>query len=128
MEVAAKKFELESGILEEINEQVKMRDDLYSYPSSRAQDDGYFPYCTIKFESISNRNDTTQFQPQEQKPVPVNATPDGGTISLNSELSELSTSCAASTLHSSMGLLESSTAAPNNVRNSALVIVRPFLF
>ncbi|KAM7258501.1 hypothetical protein ACFE04_014242 [Oxalis oulophora] len=53
MEVAAKKFELQAGILEEIQRQAINHDDLYSYPLSNTfEEDGYTPYCEINYESL----------------------------------------------------------------------------
>ncbi|XWS38787.1 hypothetical protein CRYUN_Cryun19dG0160400 [Craigia yunnanensis] len=51
MEAAAKKFEQEDAISEEIERQPENGDDLYSYPlSNKFQtdvEDGYFPFCEI---------------------------------------------------------------------------------
>lgn len=133
MEVAAKKFEMEGGILEEINQQAKRGGDgLYSYPSSnmsrRIEEDGYFPYCTIQFESIPEYGNLTPNESQEFEPNSHYA--DllySETINLNSEVSETSTSCVVSTFYSSAERLESAS-VPNNVRFSSLVITLPCLF
>ncbi|XVE65333.1 hypothetical protein DITRI_Ditri07aG0172600 [Diplodiscus trichospermus] len=51
MDAAAKKFEQEVAVLEEIERQAENGDDLYSYPlSNKLQtdvEDGYFPFCEI---------------------------------------------------------------------------------
>lgn len=111
MEIAAKKFESEAGIFEEINRQPKSSDDcsLYSL-SNRVQDeDGYFHYCPIDFDLISKSNETTPHnQGQEYEPV----------SRLNSEVSEISTSCVASTHYSSTELTGSPITHPNNVKYS----------
>lgn len=132
MEVAAKKFEMENRILEEINQQSKGGDDLYSYPlsntSHRDEDDGYFPYCTINFESIPKHSDRAQNQSQVLDHVSCNATmSNSGTISLYSEVLGTSTSCTTSNLRSHPEPVESSI-APSNVRYSSLLIGLPFVF
>lgn len=52
MEAAAKRFEQEDGILDEIIKQIKADNNMYSYPLSnmfqKAEADGYTPYCEIK--------------------------------------------------------------------------------
>lgn len=120
MEVAAKKFEMEGGILEEINQQPKRGGDgLCSYPllnmSRRIEEDGYFPYCNIQFESIPEYGNLTPNESQEFEPNSHYA--DflySETINLNSEVSETSTSCVVSTFCSVAERLESAS-APNNV-------------
>ncbi|XP_028754703.1 lysine-specific demethylase JMJ706 [Neltuma alba] len=58
MEAAAKRFEQEDGILDEIVKQIKADSNIYSYPLSsmfqRAEADGYTPYCEIKFEPVES--------------------------------------------------------------------------
>lgn len=121
MEVAAKKFEREDRILEEINQQSK--DNLFH----RVEDDGYFPYCTINFKSIPKLSDTTQNQSLELDDVSCSASMlNSGTTSLNSEVLGASTSCTMSTLHSRPEPLESSI-APSNVRCLSLLIALEFI-
>lgn len=54
METAARKFEREGGILEEMIEQTKSNQDLYSYPLSnlfqKAEEEGYSAYCPLTFQ------------------------------------------------------------------------------
>lgn len=125
MEVAAKKFEMEAGTMGEINQQAKSGDGLYSYPSlniSSGIEDGYFPYCTIKPVSIPTFGDTAENESQELEPVSrIAPMLNSGTISLNSDVSETSTSCVALTLCSLAEPLESASAS-NNVRYSSLLI------
>ncbi|KAK2427681.1 lysine-specific demethylase [Trifolium repens] len=56
MEAAAKMFEQEDGILDEISKQSKSDRDMYSYPLSdmfqRAEANGYEPYCELKLDSM----------------------------------------------------------------------------
>ncbi|XP_058777485.1 lysine-specific demethylase JMJ13-like [Vicia villosa] len=56
MEAAAKMFEQEDGILDEIGKQSKSEQNMYSYPLSdmfqRAETSGYEPYCELKFDSM----------------------------------------------------------------------------
>ncbi|XP_038888623.1 lysine-specific demethylase JMJ706-like isoform X2 [Benincasa hispida] len=53
METAARKFEKEGRILEEILERTKSNQDLYSYPLSnlfqKAEEEGYSAYCSMTF-------------------------------------------------------------------------------
>lgn len=56
MEAAAKTFEQEDGILDEISKQTKSDQNMYSYPLSdmfhRAEANGYSPYCELKLDSV----------------------------------------------------------------------------
>ncbi|KAJ8754400.1 hypothetical protein K2173_002851 [Erythroxylum novogranatense] len=68
METAARKFEMEDEISEEIQSHAKSDDDLYSYPSSNTIQgvvDGYSPYCDINFEFTAQIAATTLYQTQE---------------------------------------------------------------
>ena len=53
METAARKFEKEGRILEEMLERTKSNQDLYSYPLSnlfqKAEEEGYNAYCSVTF-------------------------------------------------------------------------------
>lgn len=63
MEAAAKRFEQEDVILDEIIKQTKADKNMYSYPLSnmfhRAEADGYTPYCEIKFDPVTEFNTRT---------------------------------------------------------------------
>ncbi|XP_027360817.1 lysine-specific demethylase JMJ706-like isoform X2 [Abrus precatorius] len=121
MEAAAKMFEHEDGILNEISKQTKSDQNMYSYPLSnmfqRAEANGYTPYCELKLDSViefyttpehSTNNNQQEYSTQTQsvfrhcsenhKPV----------------VSEVSFSSAASTLCSLSEPLES-TFGPKNV-------------
>lgn len=54
LEAAAKKFETDDEVIDEIRRHEEGGDDLYSFPSSSKiqsiVDDGYYPYCEISFE------------------------------------------------------------------------------
>lgn len=56
MEAAAKMFEQEDGILDEISKQSKSDQNMYSHPLSdmfqRAEANGYEPYCELKLDSM----------------------------------------------------------------------------
>lgn len=56
MEAAAKMFEQEDVILDEIGKQSKSEQNMYSYPLSdmfqRAETSGYEPYRELKFDSM----------------------------------------------------------------------------
>ncbi|XP_028805975.1 lysine-specific demethylase JMJ706 [Neltuma alba] len=56
LEAAAKRFEQEGGIVDEILKQTKGDNNMYSYPLSnmfqRAEANGYTPYCEIEFDPV----------------------------------------------------------------------------
>ncbi|XP_054825026.1 lysine-specific demethylase JMJ13-like [Prosopis cineraria] len=56
LEAAAKRFEREDGIVDEILKQTKGDNNMYSYPLSnmfqRAEANGYTPYCEIEFDPV----------------------------------------------------------------------------
>lgn len=114
MEVSARKFEKEAEILEEVNRQARNGNDLYFYELSKLSkrvDDGYSPYCEIKFKlNCDLRASVTATEDRLQEL----------TRSLSPEVSE-TTSCVASTLCSLAEPLGGSTRA--TVRNSSLQIV-----
>lgn len=119
MEAAAKKFEQEGGILEEIHRLARGSDNLYSHPFScmfeRAGEDGYSPYCEIPFEMKPDLYVTTGDESQEAEHVADRQPPwNYGKENTKFEVSEAPLSCAASTLP-----LESTV--PNNVRSSSLI-------
>lgn len=117
MEAAAKRFEQEDGIVDEILKQTKGDNNMYSYPLShmfqRAEANGYTSYCELEFDSI----------------IEHYSTPDQATINeghslqsqhvlrrypdLKPEVCEISFSSAASTLCSLSELVESSCASKN---------------
>ncbi|KAJ7943867.1 Lysine-specific demethylase [Quillaja saponaria] len=105
MEAAAKSFEQEQGILDEIQNQAKTDGNIYSHPLSnmfqRAEEDGYYPYCEIKFEPIQD--------PVSHSQSILRCCPED----LRSEVSEVSLSCAASTLCSFPETFKSPFSAKN---------------
>lgn len=119
MEAAAKKFEKEEGILEEIRRHAKSGDDLYSYPSSNkfqsVIEDAYSPYCEINFE-FNTGTAATQDHLQEVS----RSTFICSVGNFRPELSEASISCAASTL-CSFGEPAESSSASDNVRSIFLI-------
>jgi hypothetical protein len=126
MEAAAKKFEQGGGgISEEIHRHARSGNDLdsprFSYMFQRAEEDGYSPYCEIKFELNPQLSVTTQYLSQEVECV-ADSQPvlSSAKENMRSEVSEASVSYAASTLSSSVEPLESSS-VPNNVRSSSLI-------
>ncbi|XP_022717426.1 lysine-specific demethylase JMJ706-like [Durio zibethinus] len=102
MEAAAKKFEQEDAISEEIERQAENGDDLYSYPlSNKFQtdvEDGYFPYCEVnvvlnpEIAAIT----TTMGHPLEQRQPTMSC----NTGNFRPELTDAFSSFAASTLYS----------------------------
>lgn len=123
MEAAAKKFEQEGGILEEIHRQARSGDNLYSHPLSymfqKAEEDGYSPYCEIEFELNPELPVTTADQSQDLECVADSHTMlSSGKESIKSEASEVSLSCPASTISSSVEPFESSP-VPNYVKRNA---------
>lgn len=123
MEAAARKFEEEEGVLEEIKGQGQNGDDLYSYPlnlSQMAEEKGYSPYCHINFELNPELTGTTEItgttQDQSQEPAPGSH----GAKCSSPAVSECSISCVASTLCSFSEPLECLHAS-NNVRSSSFL-------
>ncbi|KAJ7953409.1 Lysine-specific demethylase [Quillaja saponaria] len=117
MEAVAKRFEQEEGILEEIQNQAKSDGNIYSHPLStmfqRAEENGYSPYCEIKFESIDELCMTSD---QSQNRDPISHSQSilrSCSEDLRPEVSEVSLSCAASTLCSFSETLISSSATKN---------------
>ncbi|XP_043808489.1 lysine-specific demethylase JMJ706 isoform X3 [Manihot esculenta] len=119
MEAAAKRFEKEDGILEDIRQKTRSGDDLYSYPASNKYlsvlDDGYSPYCEINFDFNADIaaiiQDHSQYSNQ--------STSICGTENFRPEASGTSVACSASTLCPSGELTESSSAANNKVHGWA---------
>ncbi|KAH8521536.1 hypothetical protein H0E87_002539, partial [Populus deltoides] len=113
MEAAAKKFEKENGILEEIRRQANIGDDLYSYPLSikfhSVPEDGYTPYCGKSFDfnsetPVISRECLQEFRESKNK---------YGIENFRPEYSEASVSCAASTLCSLGEPVESFSTSDN---------------
>uniref|UniRef100_A0A2P2LCK7 JmjC domain-containing protein n=1 Tax=Rhizophora mucronata TaxID=61149 RepID=A0A2P2LCK7_RHIMU len=118
MEAAAKKFEREDGISEEIGQQNKSCDDLYSYPLSDmfqgGVDDGYIPYCAINFEFSSEITSKAQ----DHLPDLSWSTYTHGHENLRPKISKPSSSYTASTL-CACGEPGESHLVSNNVRKQA---------
>ncbi|XP_061343061.1 lysine-specific demethylase JMJ13 isoform X2 [Gastrolobium bilobum] len=122
MEAAAKMFEQEDGILDEIRKQTKSDQNMYSYPLpnmfQRAEANGYSPYCELKLDSVIEFYTTPVLSANNQE---------CGTQSqfvfrhcsenYKPEVSEVSFS-AASTLCSLSEPLESSTSSKNAEGNT----------
>ena len=113
MEAAAKKFEKENGILEEIRRQANIDNDLYSYPLSikfhSVPEDGYTPYCGKSFDfnsetPVISRECLQEFRESKNK---------YGIENFRPEYSEASVSCAASTLCSLGEPVESFSTSDN---------------
>lgn len=104
METAARKFEKEGGILEEILERAKSNQDLYSYPLSnlfqKAEEEGYSAYCSLAFRLNPDLDDIDGSYSQEKESYPTKqALTSGAAEIFRTEMSE--TSCSSK---------------PNNVR------------
>lgn len=128
MEAAARKFEMEAGVLDEINHQARSSDDLYMSELfnvfQRVDEDEYSPYCEIKFElscELSRRTTHGQSQQQEHPSCMVTML-NSGAINSSPEVSEISTSCVASTLCSLAEPLEGSTERANVSYSSLLIL------
>lgn len=126
LELVARKFELEGNILKEINQQAKSDYDLYPYPLSNTfqsgeEEDGYSPYCEIKFEFNPG---TTGFHPYQQEPISSAPTSHIRTPSSSTHLSESST-CTESTHQSSVEQLKGSRTG-DNVRYNLLIFMAAF--
>lgn len=122
MEDAAKKFEQEDGVLEELSKQTETDQNMYSYPLSdlfqRAEANGYVPYCELKLDS-----DFEFYTTPEQSNNQECATQSVFRHSSENykEVSDVSFSSAASTLCSLSEPLESSS-APRNVISMTMVL------
>ncbi|XP_028951612.1 lysine-specific demethylase JMJ13-like isoform X2 [Malus domestica] len=122
LEAAARKCEKDDSMLEAIRGLAESGDDLYSYPlnlSLSAEDNGYSPYCEIKFELNPELTGRTQYRSHE----PETGSHGGPMLRSDADysspaVSEGSLSCAASTLCSLLEPRES-LSAPNNVQGNA---------
>ncbi|KAF2308817.1 hypothetical protein GH714_020307 [Hevea brasiliensis] len=116
MEAAAISFEKEDRVLEDIQQQVRSGDDLYSYPASNkflsVIEDGYSPYCEINFDF----NTETAVTLQDQSQYRNQSTFICGIENDRPEVSETSVACSASTLCPSGELIESSSAANKGLK------------
>ncbi|XWS49520.1 hypothetical protein CRYUN_Cryun12cG0010000 [Craigia yunnanensis] len=118
MEAAAKKFEQEDSISEEIERQAENGDDLYSYPFGNkfqtVVEDGYFPFCEINValnpEVVAIT--TTMGQPLEHR----QPTMSHDTGNFRPELTDAFSSFSASTLSS---FVEQVGYSPKNVQGLA---------
>ncbi|KAI5327483.1 hypothetical protein L3X38_026879 [Prunus dulcis] len=122
LEAAARKFEMEDGMLEEVKGLGENGDDYYSYPLisfQSTEEKGYSPYCEIKFELNPKLTGTTHYRSQEPEPgshgQPMLSC---GAKCSSPAVSDGSLSCAASTLCSLLEPRES-LSAPNNVQGNA---------
>ncbi|TKY58547.1 Lysine-specific demethylase JMJ706 [Spatholobus suberectus] len=76
MEAAAKRFEQEVGILNEILKQMKSDKNMYSYPLSNmfqiAEANGYTPYCEMKFDCVFDFYTTPKLSTNNQDEARAN--------------------------------------------------------
>ncbi|CAN1173571.1 Lysine-specific demethylase JMJ13 [Linum perenne] len=90
MEVAAKKFEEEDSILQEIQDLSRSSDDLCSYPSSytcqNVTKDEYTPYCHIKYEFYAHSSSTNRSAPIN----PIQSRTSSGIDSLGNGVADVS--------------------------------------
>ncbi|XP_038687784.1 lysine-specific demethylase JMJ706-like isoform X2 [Tripterygium wilfordii] len=97
MEAAAKNFEQEDGILEEILQLTKSGDDLYMYPAPYMcqgfVEEGYAPYCEVRFSMNENSTLANSGEPIHHQP-----TLNKSTRKFRPETSDSSISCAALSL------------------------------
>ncbi|KAK6934954.1 JmjN domain [Dillenia turbinata] len=111
LEAAAKRFEQDDLILQEINKKSKDGDNLFCAPNTipLAEEDGYVPYCEIKFEGGPENSSPVQDQPQNMElssiSQPLFVT---GTENFATEVSEASVSFSASISSPLLGQVESS--------------------
>ncbi|XP_057978405.1 lysine-specific demethylase JMJ13 [Malania oleifera] len=118
MEAAAKKFEKEDGILQEIQEHIKCGDDLFGLSNllPNAEEDRYIPYCEISFTLNSAVVTTSQDKLRQLKCNSSNQSTLGSTReNSRTEVSDASFSSAALTFCSFLEPVESSS-LPNNVQ------------
>ncbi|KAF2316117.1 hypothetical protein GH714_041194 [Hevea brasiliensis] len=119
MEAAAKSFEKQNGVLEEIQRQERRGDDFYSYPTSNkflsVLEDGYSPYCEINFDI--NAETAAKFQDWSQDHR--QSTFICGIENFRPDVSETSVACSASTLCPSREPIESTSVANCTVKGWA---------
>ncbi|XP_065879943.1 lysine-specific demethylase JMJ13 isoform X2 [Euphorbia lathyris] len=143
MEAAAKIFEKEDEIIEEIKRQAKTGDDLYSYQSSNmfptVLEDGYTPYCEIHFDCNTVSSATFHDQSHDlnqtavtckaQNPRPEGSGTSTSTLCSSEELIEHSSetnNISKAKSDSAMGNLESkfSSEVSNGMHESSLSLSR----
>ena len=122
MEAAAKKFEQEEKIFQEI-QHAKSEDDISPLSdmfSISEEEDGYYPYCEMDFGLVAEIPAATQAESLELEESSHSQPPfNRGREYCRTETSDASLSCAASTLCSFLKPVESSS-IPKNVRFSSL--------
>ncbi|KAF8412601.1 hypothetical protein HHK36_000570 [Tetracentron sinense] len=118
MEAVAQKFEQEKDILQEVRQQVECGGDLCLQLNmfSCTEENGYTPYCDIKFE-LNPEIDITNHGQWKDLDCGSHSQPmmSSDKEIIKTDVSDASLSCAASTLCSFLGPVESSS-FPNNVR------------
>ncbi|GAB4834777.1 hypothetical protein Ancab_033045 [Ancistrocladus abbreviatus] len=122
MEAVARKYEREDRILGKIQESVGS-EDLYSLQKMLlyTEEEGYSPYCDLNFELYPDV-DPTETQLEKMEFISNEVISTTGTENVRSNMSDISPSCAASTLSYFQGLSNNSS-LPNNVQNHASSIV-----
>lgn len=121
MEAAAKRFEQEEEIFQEI-QHAKSDDDISPLSDMFliSEEDGYYPYCEIDFGLVPGIPVATQDEsPELEQSAPSQPPFNSGREYFRTEMSDASLSCAASTLCSFLKPVESSS-IPRNVRFSSL--------
>ncbi|KAK7360918.1 hypothetical protein VNO77_02936 [Canavalia gladiata] len=123
MEAAAKRFEHEDRVSNEILKQIKSDKNMYSYPLSnmfqRAEANGYIPYCETKFDCVPNFYTTQKQSTNNQECVIQSQFVSRHCFeNLKPEVSAVSISSAASTLCSLSKPPEMSSFPHNNKGNA----------
>ncbi|KAI4328034.1 hypothetical protein L6164_020430 [Bauhinia variegata] len=118
LETAAKEFEREDGVSDEILKQIKGDKNMYTYPLSnmfqRAEANGYTPYCEIKWDPVMEFDSTLDQSTNNQEHVPPSEFISRHcSEDLKPQVSEVPFSTAASTLRSLSEPLDT-TSAPKN--------------
>lgn len=118
MEAAAKMFEQEDGIPDEILRQSQSDQNMYSYPLSnmfrKAEANGYTPYCELKLDSVVEFYTTSEQTTNKQECGTQSQFVFRHSLEYRiPEVSEVSFSSAASTLCSLSEPLETSSALKN---------------
>lgn len=120
MEAAAKRFEQEEEIFQEI-QHAKSDDDISPLSDMFliSEEDGYYPYCEIDFGLVPGIPVATQDEsPELEQTAPSQPPFNSGREYFRTEMSDASLSCAASTLCSFLKPVESSS-IPRNVQGDA---------
>ncbi|KAJ1431075.1 Zinc finger, C5HC2-type [Sesbania bispinosa] len=109
MEAAAKMFEQEDGILNEINKQTESDQNMYSYPLSkmfqRAEANGYSLYCELKLDSViefyttpEQAANNQECEPLDSFSAPKNLAEEHNSLNLGGTDYEVSNSACESSL------------------------------